>query len=158
MCEIRQISIQGLFVHLFLFLLALDSCTRHVSNSIGTAEDTIGERNELQSLSGPRDTGLLRWLWGDKEDGVGVGGGAGAGGVRQHFLGSAAWQGRPEAKVGRPSRRSQEEDDLQLAISLSLKKSGKRERVGTGEVQDLVEILDDDDGDDVGVEESKASR
>lgn len=117
----------------------------------------------MLSLGGPRDTGLLQWLWGwDKGEGANEDGGGGGGGVRQHFLGSAAWQGRPEAAV-KPSRRRQEEDDLQLAITLSLKESGSKEKtIGTamaGKVQDLVEVVDDDnDSSRGGMGKSKGAR
>lgn len=72
---------------------------------------------------GPRDTGLLAWLWGG-DRGVGGGGqdmgafGGGGGGVRQHFIGSAAWQGNPAAEHRREEE--EEDDDIQRAIALSL--------------------------------------
>lgn len=71
-------------------------------------------------LGGPRDTGLLAWLWGaDRGDGGGLGGnnGGGAGGVRQHFIGSASWQGKSPATG---QGREEEEDDIRRAIALSL--------------------------------------
>ena len=74
---------------------------------------------------GPRDTGLLAWLWGGGGDGgPGGGGGSGVGqggGVRQHFIGSASWQGKPAAeRAAAGGRGEEEEDDIQRAIQLSL--------------------------------------
>lgn len=144
---------------LCLFLIARSPSLRAARLDSKASEDaTTG----VLSLGGPRDTSLLQWLWGwDKGEGANGNGGGGGGGVRQHFLGSAAWQGRPEAAV-KPSRRRQEEDDLQLAISLSLKESGSNGRgTGTavaGEGQDVVEVLNDDNDGGRGMEESKGSR
>lgn len=74
---------------------------------------------------GPRDTGILAWLWGtgggsDGAPGGGGGGGRG-GGVRQHFIGSASWQGKPSTgRAAGGGRGEEEEDDIQRAIKLSL--------------------------------------
>lgn len=81
----------------------------------GSAEATVG----LQG--GARDTGLLAWLWGaDRGDlGGDSNGGGREGGVRQHFVGSASWQGKPATSAGQ-GRQGEEDDDIQRAIALSL--------------------------------------
>ncbi|CAM9186374.1 unnamed protein product [Hapterophycus canaliculatus] len=79
-----------------------------------------GARGMVGVQGGARDTGLLAWLWGGgRGDGGGsLGGGVGGGGgVRQHFIGSAAWQG-PSGKD--EQGREAEDEDIQRAIALSL--------------------------------------
>lgn len=93
---------------------------------------------------GPRDAGILAWLWGG--DKVNVAGSTGGGGVRQHFLGSAAWQGRAITAQGR----DEEEDDIQRAIALSLAVAAGTVSDGQNANQDAVQVVDD-----AGVEESK---
>ncbi|CAM9258426.1 unnamed protein product [Ectocarpus sp. 6 AP-2014] len=65
---------------------------------------------------GPRDTGLLTWLWGGGGEGGGSAAGGVKGGVRQHFIGSASWQGKSPSE----QRREGDDDDIQRAIALSL--------------------------------------
>ncbi|CAM9539347.1 unnamed protein product [Ectocarpus fasciculatus] len=65
---------------------------------------------------GPRDTGLLAWLWGGGGEGGGGAPGGVKGGVRQHFIGSASWQGKSASE----QRREEDDDDIQRAIALSL--------------------------------------
>lgn len=112
--------------------------------------EAVGRRSRVDTgvtgvQWGPRDTGLLAWLWGGgekgNEDDCCLGGGSSGGGrVRQHFVGSAAWQGRPITEQGRGG----EEDDIQRAIALSLAEERGRDH-------DIVEVLDD-----VGCEETKS--
>lgn len=93
--------------------------------------------------AGPRDAGLLSWLWGtDGEDGIDGGGSSSSGRVRQHFIGSAAWQGRPGPVTERRGQHRDEEDDIQRAIALSLAEEGVEG--GTAGEQDLVEVQDDE--------------
>lgn len=92
--------------------------------------------------AGPRDAGILEWLWGpDEGDGV-YGGGSGSVKVRQHFVGSAAWQGLPGPAAERRGRDDEEEDDIQRAIALSLA-AGGGEGKKAGD-QDPVEMQDDE--------------
>lgn len=65
---------------------------------------------------GPRDTGLLTWLWGGGGEGGSSAAGGVQGGVRQHFIGSASWQGKSTSE----QRREEDDDDIQRAIALSL--------------------------------------
>ncbi len=88
-------------------------------SAAGQAGVTVGIQG------GPRDTGLLAWLWGgDRAVGGGgqgsgaFGGFVGGGGVRQHFIGSAAWQGKPAGEQRREEE--EEDDDIQRALALSL--------------------------------------
>lgn len=88
-----------------------------------------------------RDTRLLRWLWGWDRNGA-SNTDKGSGGVRQHFIGSAAWEGRPDEA----RRTSQEEEDLQRAISLSLVESRNRgQRAPEGGAEAVVELLDEEE-------------
>lgn len=83
--------------------------------------EAIGRRSGAGAVGvqgGARDTGLLAWLWGGEKGGGGGVGGGGEGGVRQHFIGSAAWQG-PSSKDGEQGREA-EDEDIQRAIALSL--------------------------------------
>lgn len=103
-----------------------------IGRDVGRAERIGGIR------AGPRDTGLLAWLWGSKNGDKGNAGRS-AGGVRQHFIGSAAWEGTPT------TQRGQEDEDIQRAIALSLAMisgggSGQGDK-GTG--RDAVEVHDD---------------
>lgn len=127
----------------------------------GSSSGAIGDA--VVNQGGQRDAGLLSWLWGWDTEGCGGNGKGGRGeSVRQHFIGSAAWQGTPDAGQG-PGLRGKEEDDLQLAIRLSLQESGGRRissagagtgGMGVGRRESAVEILDDEDQ---GVEETKGS-
>lgn len=100
--------------------------------------EAIGRRSAEATVvgvqGGPRDTGLLAWLWGGDRGTGGEGSLGGAeGGVRQHFIGSAAWQGPSGNKGGQ--RREAEDEDIQRAIALSLamgsgKKGGVEESKG----------------------------
>eukprot|EP00903_Cladosiphon_okamuranus_P013335 g12428.t1 len=106
-----------------------------------TAATAVGEAVDVEAIGrhswaaegatvgvqgGPRDTGLLAWLWGGGSDGGlggggnGGGGGGRGGGVRQHFVGSASWQGKPAAERAVGGRAEEEDDDIQRAIQLSL--------------------------------------
>lgn len=112
-----------------------------------------GAGGAAAGVEGPRDTGLLAWLWGGEKGGgdVFVGGTRGGGGVRQHFVGSAEWQGGGGTAVTRG--RDEEEEDIQRAIALSLGAgSGGGGAAGRGSSdRNAVEVVDDDGG----VEESK---
>lgn len=91
-----------------------------------TGRAPVSGMTTVQDSGDARDTGLLGWLWGWENKG-GSGGGEGykgGGGVRQHFMGSAAWQGR-SAETSRA--RDRQEDDLQRAIRMSLEESASRE-------------------------------
>lgn len=105
----------------------------------------LGSRAGAGALAeaGPRDIGLLSWLFGE---GGGDGGGDGGGGrVRQHFVGSVAWQGKPGGAATKRRGRDEEEedDDIQRAIALSLAvEGGKRGKAGK---HDFVDVMDDDD-------------
>lgn len=108
-----------------------------VGGQISDAGTGAGEQG-----ASARDTGLLRWLWGwDGRQSGSRADRSGVGGVRQHFIGSAAWQGRQsETDAG-----NDEEDDLQRAIRLSLEDS--RSRTGhprASKAADVVEILEDE--------------
>lgn len=78
---------------------------------------------------GPRDTGLLTWLWGGGGEGGGSAAGGVKGGVRQHFIGSASWQGKSPSE----QRREEDDDDIQRAIALSLAVEPRAQGGGVGE-------------------------
>ncbi|CAM9846731.1 unnamed protein product [Ectocarpus sp. 12 AP-2014] len=78
---------------------------------------------------GPRDTGLLTWLWGGGGEGGGTAAGGVKGGVRQHFIGSASWQGTSPSE----QRREEDDDDIQRAIALSLAVEPRAEGGGVEE-------------------------
>lgn len=99
-----------------------------IGRNVGRGEEICGTR------TGPRDTGLLAWLWGSENGGKGNDGRC-AGGVRQHFIGSAAWEGTPT------THRGQEDQDIQRAIALSLKTISGGGGKGAG--RDVVEVHDD---------------
>eukprot|EP00752_Nemacystus_decipiens_P012227 g10839.t1 len=92
--------------------------------------EAIGRRSgavdgtTVGAQGGPRDAGLLAWLWeGGNDGGPGDGGGGGGqgGGVRQHFIGSASWQGKPPGeRRATAGGREEEDEDIQRAIQLSL--------------------------------------
>lgn len=109
----------------------------------GRNSKAVAEAAGMQA--GPRDAGILSWLWGpDEGDLVDEGGDSGSGRVRQHFVGSAAWQGRPGPAAERRGRGrdDEEEHDIQRAIALSLA-AGGGEGKEAGE-QDLVEMQGDE--------------
>lgn len=103
-----------------------------IGRNVGRADRIWGTR------AGPRDTGLLAWLWGS-ENGDKANDGRDAGGVRQHFIGSAAWEGTPT------THRGQEDEDIQRAIALSLAtiSGGGSGRGGKEAGRDVVEVHDD---------------
>ncbi|CAM9375968.1 unnamed protein product [Ectocarpus sp. 13 AM-2016] len=78
---------------------------------------------------GPRDTGLLTWLWGGGGEGGSTAAGGVKGGVRQHFIGSASWQGSSPSE----QRREENDDDIQRAIALSLAVEPRAEGGGVEE-------------------------
>ncbi|CAB1106748.1 unnamed protein product [Ectocarpus sp. CCAP 1310/34] len=78
---------------------------------------------------GPRDTGLLTWLWGGVGEEGGTAAGGVKGGVRQHFIGSASWQGKSPSG----QRREEDDDDIQRAIALSLAVEPRAEGGGVEE-------------------------
>eukprot|EP00752_Nemacystus_decipiens_P011762 g10438.t1 len=92
--------------------------------------EAIGRRSgaadgtTVGAQGGPRDTGLLAWLWGGGTDGGpgdGGGGGGQRGGVRQHFIGNASCQGKPPGeRRATAGGREEEDEDIQRAIQLSL--------------------------------------
>lgn len=135
---------------------ALQFAPRPASNpSPSTAADKpLDVESVVQSSStggygtkeGPRDVGLLAWLWASETRDTGSVGGGG-GGVRQHFIGSAAWQG----VSAKEQSRDVEGDDIQRAIALSLAAGPEGEGSGSGD-QDMVDLLDDR-----GVEERKGA-
>lgn len=110
------------------------------TGKIPNSDSVTGEQG-----ASARDTGLLRWLWGWDRAGESDNH-SGRGGVRQHFLGSAAWQGRPPEVRGL----DQEEADLKRAIKLSLAESGSGSGRGAG-AADVVEVLGTDKGEETEV-------
>ncbi|CAM9171350.1 unnamed protein product, partial [Laminaria digitata] len=94
--------------------LDFDAVGRSSSSGAGAAGVQAGAgRNER----------LLSWLWGTDEGGGSGGGGDGR--VRQHFVGSAAWQDESEpARERRDRGRDEEDDDIQTAIAMSLAAGG----------------------------------
>lgn len=117
-------------------------------------QSKAGAGEAAADVQSPRDTGLLAWLWGgDKgDDGAFfLGGTRGGGGVRQHFVGSAEWQGGTAAAQGR----DEEEEDIQRAIALSLGAGSGGSGEGRGSRdRNAVGVVDCDGG----VEESKGGR
>lgn len=90
--------------------------------AVGRRSGAGGAGATVGIQGGARDTGLLAWLWGADRgnlDGNNNSGG-GRGGVRQHFVGSASWQGKSAKATDQGRCVEEEEDDIQRAIALSL--------------------------------------
>ena len=104
-----------------------------VGRDLGRPTEGVGMQ------AAPRDTGLLAWLWGSERGDGGAKAGRDERGVRQHFIGSAAWEGRPINQRGR-----EEDDNIQRAIALSLATAAGNGQDGEGADadEDFVEVLD----------------